>query len=288
MRKRAIVGISAAALLVVAAAGIALTGPGKLLKIAENAWLTVTGRLVDSGGYRLRIDCSGSGSPTVILEAGLGFSGRTWRLVQPEIAKVTRVCSYDRAGLGNSDHRPGNRDGTQVVEELRALLKAKGIAGPYLLVGHSFGGATVQIHAARYPSEVAGLVLLDPVTEQQFSHFAAQMPESEREAYLRREKGGNEERMDVAGSAALAAGLEVPANIAVILLTAQAAESSEAARKTNAEWLQLQKSLGERLKVQQHRIVENSGHFIQTDQPQIVVQIIAELTSDYRSNKAKP
>jgi len=100
------------------------------------------GRLVDIGGYRLKVNCIGTGSPTVVLESGLGDMSVEWTRVQPEIAKFTRVCSYDRAGYGGSDAGPLPRTSAQIARELHTLLRNAGEEPPYLLVGHSFGGIT--------------------------------------------------------------------------------------------------------------------------------------------------
>jgi pimeloyl-ACP methyl ester carboxylesterase len=123
-----------------------------------------SGRLVDVGGYQLHLYCTGaivSGSPTVILENALGSVSSAWALVQPEVAKATRVCSYDRAGMGWSDSSPEPRDSQHITIELHTLLQNAQIPGPYVLVGWSFGGLYVREYAGQYPDEVVGLVLLD-------------------------------------------------------------------------------------------------------------------------------
>jgi len=125
-------------------------------------------RLVDiDDGRRMNLYCIGHGSPTVIFGAGLGDQIRAWAMVQPAIAKVTRACSYDRAGLGFSD--PSGRPGTaaNAVDDLHRLLMATAIKPPYILVGHSLGGLYMQLFADGYLSEVAGMVLVDPVSFDQ-------------------------------------------------------------------------------------------------------------------------
>jgi pimeloyl-ACP methyl ester carboxylesterase len=119
------------------------------------------GRLVDVGGHRLHLLEMGAGSPAVIFEAALGATSRSWALVQPEIARQARTVAYERAGFGWSDRGPEPRIASRIVEELRTLLGKAGVAPPYVLVGHSFGGLVVHLYAARYPQEVAGLVLVD-------------------------------------------------------------------------------------------------------------------------------
>jgi pimeloyl-ACP methyl ester carboxylesterase len=120
------------------------------------------GRLVDVGGFRLHIHCSGDGSPSIVLDAALGGSSLSWSLVQPELAKVSRVCSYDRAGFGWSEAGPMPRTAGRIADELRTLLERGGVPPPYLLVGHSFGGLVTLIFAKRFCRDTAGLVLVDP------------------------------------------------------------------------------------------------------------------------------
>src|SRR4051812_37119691 len=123
------------------------------------------GQLVDVGGYRLHIQCVGAGSPTVVLDAGLGGSSLDWSLVQAELGRTTRVCAYDRAGMGWSDPGPQPRTPRQIADELHTLLTNAGNAGPYVLVGHSLGGKNVRMFALQHPDQVAGMVLVDARSE---------------------------------------------------------------------------------------------------------------------------
>jgi len=132
------------------------------------------GELVDVGGYRLHLYCTGVGSPTVALGSMSPGWSLYWSTVQPEIAKLTRVCSYDRAGYGWSDPGPAPRTAKQDAMELHALLTKGQISGPYVLVGHSFSGFTVRIFQHQYPSEVAGIVLVDAGSED-FEHHPEMM-----------------------------------------------------------------------------------------------------------------
>jgi len=127
----------------------------------EAAQFHPPGRLVDIGGYRLHLYCTGSGGPTVILEHGHRATYLDWFRVQPETAKFTRVCSYDRAGYGWSDRSPKDRVPSVMAEELHTLLIAAGEKPPYVLVGHSFGALDTVMFAHKFPGEVAGLVLVD-------------------------------------------------------------------------------------------------------------------------------
>lgn len=119
------------------------------------------GQLVDVGGYRLHIQCVGAGSPTVVLDAGLGGSSLDWSLVQPSLGRTTRVCAYDRASMGWSDPSPQPRTPRQIADELHTLLTNAGIAEPYVLVGHSLAGKNVRLFALAHPEQVAGMVLVD-------------------------------------------------------------------------------------------------------------------------------
>lgn len=125
------------------------------------------GRLVDVGTHKLHVWCTGSGEPTVILEPGLGGSGAGWGLVQPEVAKFTRVCSYDRAGMGYSDPGPSPRTARRIAHELGQLLDRSSIGGPLILVGASVGGLIVRVFASEQADRVVGLVLVDASHEDQ-------------------------------------------------------------------------------------------------------------------------
>lgn len=147
-----------------AAGGVYETARGSLDRRA----LPAEGRLVDVGGHRLYLHCSGSGSPVVVLEAGLGEGSSAWQNVAPAIAGRTRVCSYDRAGRGLSDGAPDGA-GIRTAADLHMLLGRAGEPGPYVLAGHSLGAAYVLDFAQRFPAEVAGVVLVDSMTPDQLT-----------------------------------------------------------------------------------------------------------------------
>ena len=127
------------------------------------------GRLVGLGSHRLHLLESGRGSPTIVLEAGLMSTVLSWSELQRELAGSFRVVSYDRAGLGWSDIGPMPRTADRIVDELHTLLERAAIPPPYVLVGHSFGGLTMPLFAARFPDEVAGVVLVDPVAPAEWN-----------------------------------------------------------------------------------------------------------------------
>ena len=139
--------------------------------VAATTWMhrqnPVPGTFFSVGGYQMHIVCTGSGSPTVVMEAAASASWLAWRRVQPQLSQRTRVCSYDRAGHGWSVARPGPRDADHVVRELHDLLNQAGVERPLVLVGHSAGGLYVREYARRFPAEVAGVALLDASSPQQ-------------------------------------------------------------------------------------------------------------------------
>jgi pimeloyl-ACP methyl ester carboxylesterase len=131
------------------------------------------GEMVDVGGYSLHINCVGGGGPTVVLDAGTGETSADWVLVQREVSRSTRVCAYDRAGMGWSEIGPEPRDARRISGELHAVLEGAGIDGPFVLAGHSFGGLYAQTYAARYPKEVAGVALIESSSPEQFGYRRA-------------------------------------------------------------------------------------------------------------------
>ena len=124
------------------------------------------GHLVQIDGHRLHLLCGGTGSQTVVLEAGLGESALTWAPVQRQLSATTRVCSYDRAGLGWSEQDVRSPTADRSAEDLHQLLSNSGEPAPYVLVGHSIGAIVVRVFAAAYPAEVAGLLFVDPTNEE--------------------------------------------------------------------------------------------------------------------------
>lgn len=149
--------------LVVLMTGLVLTGAAyqAIATATDRRKYPPPGELVDVGGYGLHIYCTGTGTPTVVLDAAFPGTVSNWAWVQPEVTKTTRVCAYDRAGLGWSDRGPMPRDARQHAHELQALLAKGAIPGPYVLVGHSLGGLSVRMFADQYPDKVAGMVLIE-------------------------------------------------------------------------------------------------------------------------------
>ncbi|MBZ5603113.1 MAG: alpha/beta hydrolase [Acidobacteriia bacterium] len=139
------------------------------------------GKTVRAAGVAFHLDCSGSGKPTVILESGMSVPAAGWALVQPEIARFTRVCSYDRAGYGWSDPSSRPRTSIEIAKELAALLNAAGEAGPYVVTGHSFGGYNVRVFAGMNRADVVGMVLVDASHGDEGERLEALLPAPLRE-----------------------------------------------------------------------------------------------------------
>jgi pimeloyl-ACP methyl ester carboxylesterase len=144
--------------------------------IAENVTLTrdhsrypMPGASYDVGGHRLHLNCTGTGSPTVVLENGLNETSSLWSAITTKVAPITRVCAYDRAGQGWSDDAAHPQDGLAVTADLHTLLARAGETGPYVLAGHSSGGTLAMTYAAEYPEQVVGMVLLDSSSPHQYT-----------------------------------------------------------------------------------------------------------------------
>jgi pimeloyl-ACP methyl ester carboxylesterase len=172
-------GIAVSLVVLVACVLIGLTwARGSRAKAELTVQYPPPGQIVDVGGYRLHINCQGEGRPTVVIDAAAGDFSAGWAEVQREVARFTRVCAYDRAGLGWSERSPNPPTARHAVEDLHSLLSRADIEGPYVLVGHSLGGLYARLYAHEYPADVAGMILVDASHEEQFLRF----PEAYRQA----------------------------------------------------------------------------------------------------------
>jgi pimeloyl-ACP methyl ester carboxylesterase len=157
------IGLSLLCLVVLILAG----SSGINAVLLHRARAVMPGQLYIVDGRPMRLDCMGSGSPTLVLDSGAGNDGLVWGGVQPVLAQTTRVCSYDRAGMGWSDSVPPPRDADHIADQLHGLLAAAGVNGPIVLMGHSIAGIYIRDYAARYPPQVAGLIFVDGSTPWQ-------------------------------------------------------------------------------------------------------------------------
>lgn len=262
---------------------VALAGAGYF-------FLSVKGKLVDVGGHRLYLNCTGEGSPTVILDAGLGDdSSNSWSDVQPEIAKFTRVCSYDRANTGESDSISKPRTIEQIVADLHNLLTNAKVPAPYVLVGHSFGGMNVRMYAAKYPTEAAGIVLVDSSLEDLFVRLDA-FVDAESMKRIRARAADNKEGVDWEAACALVRAADWRSEIPLVVLTRGreedwckiAPEDVETVKKMGQVFRELQADLTRHSSNSKQIIAEKSGHHIQADQPELVIDTIRQVIKTVR------
>jgi pimeloyl-ACP methyl ester carboxylesterase len=284
------------------------------------------GERIDIGGYQLHIDCSGEGTPAVILDSGLGDGYVSWRKVQPQIAAFTHVCSYDRAGYGYSDSSPRSRTSRQIAEELHALLRNAGIAPPYLLVGHSVGGFNVRLFASLYRSEVAGIVLVDSshpdqqkrfppalndidagwLREQEFLEIAmpfgfprllgfcgndAEARAAECNFHSLRESVAELKAVSKSAAEAAASGSLGDIPLAVLSEdpnTPQYDLPEDLVKPANDAWQQMQNELAQLSTRSTHTIALHSGHYIQLDRPDVVLAAIREIANEVRQALLSP
>jgi pimeloyl-ACP methyl ester carboxylesterase len=163
-----VVDCSILAVLVVGSAGLAASASFNALALLRfRALNPPPGDMVHVNGRRMHLNCTGAGSPTIVLDAGLGNDALVWGGVQPRLAKTTRVCSYDRAGFGWSETQPGARDADHIAAELHQLLLEAKVDGPFVLMGHSIAGMYIRDYAARYPEDITGLIFVDGSTPLQ-------------------------------------------------------------------------------------------------------------------------
>ena len=254
------------------------------------------GALVDIGGRRLFLSCQGTGSPTVILESGLNDGAAVWSPVQAEVAETTRVCSYDRANVpgGASDAGPGGlRPAADLVADLHSLLAAAGISGPYVLVGHSVGGLVVRLYAATYPDEVAGMVLVDATHEDYYARLQEAVgPElwaALLDQFAQAVEQGFLEPVDLEATVAqVRAGVSAsplrPMPLAV-LSHSRPFDAPMAGWPVAAEdrlWGDLQDELAALVLNSRHVVVEGSGHYIQVERPDQVIDAIRRVVAAIR------
>jgi pimeloyl-ACP methyl ester carboxylesterase len=245
--------------------------------------ITGSGRLVAIGGGRsLYLDCVGSGSPTVVLEAGFGGSTGNWRDVQPKIRRMTRTCSYDRAGLGNSIALPGVHDAGDEIDDLHRLLDAAGIRPPYVLVGHSYGGLLVRLFAKAHPDETAGVVLVDAVGPDATRRQLAIWPKSQAPARRREWAQPVIDGVDVRSSEALASRVRTLGDTPLVVITAgrHLEENADLPRRLlqaqERLWGTLQAELAGLSSDHAHVVALRSDHFVQRlgGQPGVVIRAV--------------
>lgn len=318
-------GKAAALILSALFLGIAISGAAyqRISQNRDRRANPMPGELIEAGGRKMHIDCAGAGSPTVILDSGLGDSYYAWHKVQPAIARFTRVCSYDRAGIGYSETSGGRRTSRIFAQQLHQLLRTAEIAPPYLLSGHSMGGFDVRSFASLYRNEVAGVVLVDSshpdqqnrlpqelrnfdaswVREQEFFEFT--MPfglprllgfcgndAAERAASCNFHSLHENiaELKSVSESAAEAGASGTLGDLPLVVLTQdpnapQYDLPEDLVKPSSAAWQQMQKELAQLSTRSTQIIAKNSGHYIQLDRPDLVIGAIRTMVDRARDGK---
>jgi pimeloyl-ACP methyl ester carboxylesterase len=232
--------------------------------------------MIDIGGYSLKVNCYGKGTPTVIFESGLGDDNGVWTLVQPEISNNARTFSYDRAGLRNSDTGDLPRTSLDQVHELHTVLnKAKGKT-PYIIVAHSIGGYNARLFAGTYPKEVSGIIFVDCSHENQFEDRVNRSSSKEIEiakSQLIGEEQTFDELLISAKQVKEIRKKDSLRNIPIIILTADH-KGEEPSSITEEIWLNYQNDLVSLSDYSKHIIVKDSSHYIQNDKPQVVIDAI--------------
>jgi len=284
------------------------------------------GRLVDAVGHRMHIYCTGDGGPTVVLDSGLGDSYLSWHKVQPEIAKFTRVCSYDRAGLGYSDTSSQPRTSRVIAEELHALLQAAGVTPPYVIVGHSMGGYNVRLYTSMYPKDIAGMVLVDASHPEQENRFPPELKNMEGSWHREAEfiaytmpfgiprllglcdEGAIDRAADCNGHTATERMAEIQAfpesavqaaltgpfgDLPLVVLSHDPDKFSndlppDLAKSVNQLWETMQEDLAHLSTRGAQTVAKNSGHYIQIDRPDVVIDAVRRIVEQARGTQPKP
>lgn len=253
-------------------------------------------QLIDVGGRSLCIHCSGSGKPTVVLEAGAGDNHTTWEVIQPAISRFTLVCSYDRAGLGQSDPAPRPRTAHDLVDDLRRFIIAAHLPGPYVLVGHSLGGMLVRLYTHQFPEDVVGVVLIDTPHPDQSRHFWAAVPDAvvqenkHVQQWLDLSQGidprDHPEGLDWAASQVQVGAAHTLGSKPLVVLTHRTPEHglvfldeqpdlpADVAWSLERVWQDLQVDLARLSSNSTHIIARKSGHYIHRDEPELVIAAV--------------
>jgi pimeloyl-ACP methyl ester carboxylesterase len=253
----------------------------------------ITDGVVDVGGASLHIHCVGDGAPPVVFESGLGNDGTIWKEVQPAVGGFTRACVTDRAGLGYSSPAPHPHSNRQMARELHALLDRAGLPAPYVLVGHSMGGANVRLFASEHLDEVAGMVLVDAVGDAQFTRWFVLSPEAMKTDFregLPKLPEGLDFATYTAGVADMAAASKsIGARPLVVLSHGRSERAPGTSAGTQAKmegvWADMQSQLCGLSSSCAHVTDATSGHFVQLDDPALVIASVKEVVEAAREHR---
>ena len=302
-------------------AGVVLTGAATVVHAVSGEAISPPGRFVGIGSHRLHIHCTGTGTPSVVFESGLGGTSLDWVRVQPEVARFTRACSYDRAGYGWSELGPEPRHADRIAAELDRLLLQAHVPPPHVLVGHSFGGLAVRLLAARKERRaVAGLVLVDATHEHQFQRMESAgvrmpmaptgrrfvisnhwlvpsaLPErlkplAQRLALARKAiRTLYGELGSLRHSAGQVGAIRRPPDAPVVVLARSprrdGGDGHDGHDRLDGTWIELQRELAGTMKDGSFQVVRGSGHYIHLDRPERVIDAIRTIVDAYRRGRA--
>jgi pimeloyl-ACP methyl ester carboxylesterase len=271
---------------------------GPTAKTPDAAPVTIgPGRIVDIGGGRtLYLQCVGSGSPAVVLEAGFGGDTFQWQDVQPQLGRTTRTCAYDRAGFGRSIARPGLHDARDEIDDLQRLLDGAHIEPPYVLVGHSYGGVLARVFAHLHATETAGLVLIDTIGRDGRRRQLAIWPRSQapeaRRGLATAVMGG----VDLAAGEALASRIRTLGDMPLAVITAGRQDNfprtpTRLGRALKRLWDRMQDELAGLSDNSMHVVALSSNHDIpssQSGQPSVVIRAVQAVVTAARDHTRLP
>jgi pimeloyl-ACP methyl ester carboxylesterase len=296
--RRRILAVALSAALVAGCGGAAKEQPPRTPPDPGFTGTGTTGsaRPVDIGGRTLFVECHGSGSPTVLLEAGFGGSSKSWVTVMPALSRITRTCAYDRAGLGSSVAMPGVHDASDEVDDLGRLLAQASIPPPYVLVGHSYGGLLVRMFARTHQRDTAGLVLVDSMGADQTRRELAVWPRSEAPDARRLRAQRVVDGVDLRESEDLAGGIRTLGRIPLVVITAGQEDSQTAALPAHLRhvlrrlWIRMQAELAALSSDHVHVVALRSGHVVQSPdgQPKVVVEGVRAVVRAVRDRSRLP
>jgi len=238
---------------------------------------------IDIGGYSLFVNCYGKGRPTVIFESGLGGGYENWNAVQPKISEITRTFSYIRAGISLSDPSTLKRTSLDQVHELHTLLNNANVKGPYIIVAHSIGGYNARLFAGTYPKEVAGIVFVDSSHENQYDNLSPEVLK-ELKKYFTNTELNFDELILSANQVKEIRKKDALRNTPIIVLTAD-----KNIKPSQDKYEEIMKSVVDKGKdiaslsnKSKYIFIKDSGHYIQKDKPQVVIDSIKELIDTVR------
>jgi pimeloyl-ACP methyl ester carboxylesterase len=256
------------------------------------------GRLVDIGGGRsLYLYCVGSGSPTIVLEAGFGGNSGAWRAVQPQLGRTTRTCAYDRAGLGSSLPMPGVHDAADEIRDLERLLDHARLPPPYVLVGHSYGGLLVRLFAKAHPDETAGVVLVDSMGRNQDQRLLPIWRAQPRRVRRRVPKPTGkpvEDGVNILAGEALAAGVTSLGDTPLAVISRGQTDETTGDLPPNVRraadhlWTRMQDELTALSPDHLHVVALRSGHLVPIEQPDVVVRATQAVVRAARAHARLP